>query len=124
MSNTVDRILSVTIRTFGINLLLILGLHTLPPLSFCFPLFLGFATGWTLRATPADGAVVGLAMAGYMTVVCAVVGGIALAVIRQPGLPSVVAVVGSLLVLHIGLFSGAGAVVGGHYARRRPPEPT
>lgn len=108
-------------RAFGLNLLLQLVLHTLPPISFFVPVLTGFITGWRLRASASQAAVLGLGMGALMFALCIVVGaGLLLVFPGMEALP--VLVIASVLVVHLGTFAAAGAMIGGHYARKDEPD--
>jgi len=117
------RLLRATARSFGINVLCQLVLHPFLPLAFFAPVVLGFATGWDLRARPIDGAAIGLLMGLYMLVLVTVVGAGFLVLVDAARYWWIVLAIACFAVVHLGLFSGLGAVVGGHYARREDAGP-
>jgi len=104
-------------RAFGLNLLLQLTLHTLPPISFFVPVLTGFIAGWQIRARPAQAAVLGLGMGGLMFALCVLVGAGLMLLAPGVGLVPVVAIA-SAIVLHLATFAAIGAMIGGHYARK------
>ena len=104
-------------RAFGLNLLLQLALHILPPISIFVPVLTGFITGWKIKARPGDAAVLGLGMGGLMLLLCVVVGGVLMALFPSVG-PLPVLIVASALVVHLASFAAFGAAIGGHYARK------
>jgi hypothetical protein len=112
------RVVRATVRSFGINVLLQLVLHPFLPIAFVVPLVLGFATGWDLRARPREGVAVGLLMGLYMLVLVSLVGSGFLLLVDARRYWWIVLAIAAVAVVHLSLFSGFGAVVGGHYARR------
>lgn len=104
-------------RAFGLNLLLQLALHILPPISFFIPVLTGFITGWQIKARPGEAAVLGLGMGGLMFALCCAVGAGLMILFPNVGVVPVV-LVASVLVVHLATFAGVGAVIGGHYARK------
>ncbi len=104
-------------RAFGLNLVLQLALHILPPISFFVPVLTGFITGWQIKARAGDAAVLGLGMGGLMFVLCCAVGAGLMIVFPGVGFVPIV-FVASVLVVHLATFAGVGAVIGGHYARK------
>src|SRR5438552_5605537 len=115
-----DRVLRASLPSFGINLMFVLGLHVLPPLAFMCPAATGFVAGWRMRVTFREGLAFGAAMGGWMTLLCAVI-----AVPVMLFLPTVDMrffwLVALIPIVHIGAFAGAGAMFGGHFARREAP---
>jgi hypothetical protein len=107
-------------RAFGLNLLLQLALHILPPISFFVPFLTGFIAGWQIRARPGEAAVLGLGMASLMFVLCGLIGAGLIVLFPAIGWIPVV-LVGSVLVVHLAAFAACGAAVGGHYARKDEP---
>ena len=111
-------------RAFAINFMLVMGLHVLPPVAFICPLGTGFVTGWNLTASRVEGLLIGLIMGIWMWLLCGVVGlGVmALGPALPMGLqaPDVfgVLLVATVLVGHLAIFAGAGAMLGGHFARK------
>jgi hypothetical protein len=112
------RLVRATVRSFGINVLIQLVLHPFLPLAFFAPVVLGFATGWDLRARPTDGVAVGLLMGLYMLVLVSAVGTGFLILVGAADYWWIVLAIACFAVAHLALFSGFGAVLGGHYARR------
>jgi hypothetical protein len=104
-------------RAFGLNLVLQLALHILPPISFFVPVLTGFITGWQIKARAGDAAVLGLGMGGLMFVLCCAVGAGLMIVFPSVGFIPIV-LVASVLVVHLATFAGVGAMIGGHYARK------
>lgn len=104
-------------RAFGLNLLLQLALHVLPPISFFVPVLTGFITGWRIRAHPGEAAVLGLGMGGLMFALCCLVGAGFVVLFPSIGVAPVL-IVASFLVVHLATFAAFGAAIGGHYARR------
>jgi hypothetical protein len=112
------RLVRATARSFGINVLLQLVLHPFLPIAFFVPLVLGFATGWDLRATRRDGVAVGLLMGLFMLVLVSLFVAGFLVLVDATRYWWIVPAIAAVAVVHVGLFSGLGAVLGGHYARR------
>jgi hypothetical protein len=112
------RLVRATLRSFGINVLMQLVLHPFLPIAFFAPIVLGFATGWDLRATRRDGVAVGLLMGLYMLVLVSAVGTGFLILVDATRYWWIVPAIAAFAVVHLALFSGLGAVLGGHYARR------
>ena len=104
-------------RAFGLNLLLQLALHILPPISFFVPMLTGFIAGWQIRARPVEAAMLGLGMGGLMFALCCLIGVGFIVLFPGVGFVTVV-VVAAFLVVHLATFAAIGAVVGGHYARK------
>ena len=111
------RALRASAPAFGLNLLLQLALHILPPISFFVPMFTGFITGWRIRAGPGEAAVLGLGMGTLMFALCCLLGGVVIILFPHVGFVTVV-IVASLLVIHLAVFAAVGAMIGGHYARK------
>jgi hypothetical protein len=115
------RALRASPRAFGLNLLLQLALHVLPPISFFVPVLTGFITGWRIRARPGEAAVLGLGMGGLMFALCCLVGAGLIVLFPSVGILPIL-LVASVLVVHLATFAAIGASIGGHYARRDQPE--
>ena len=107
-------------RAFGLNLLLLLVLHVLPPIGFFVPVFTGFIAGSQIRARPPEAAVLGLSMGGLMFGLCSIVGVGFIILFPEVRFITVV-IVASVLVVHLAAFAAIGAVIGGHYARKDEP---
>jgi hypothetical protein len=112
------RLVRATLRTFAFNLGLQLVLHPFLPIAFFVPAVIGAYTGWTLKATVAEGVWVGVLMGSYMTAFLMVVGVPFLFLLNLGDKWWIVPIIAVFVVLHIGAFSGTGAVVAGHYARK------
>ena len=111
-------LLRVTVRSFGINVLLNLVLHPFLPIAFFVPMGVGFATGWDIRARPSDGVAIGLLMGLFMLLLVCVVGTGFLLLVDAARFWWIVLAIASLAVAHVALFSGFGAALGGHLSRR------
>jgi hypothetical protein len=115
-------------KAFGVNFLLLIGLHWLPPVALVVPLATGYVSGWNAQATPFQGAMIGVIMGVWMLLVCSVfAAGAVVASLVFPGGLTAGAELGigliiGFLVLHISLFGGAGAMLGGHFRRKEPAE--
>src|SRR5436853_7621913 len=73
-------------KAFGVNFLLLIGLHWLPPVALVIPIATGYVSGWNARATPLQGAAIGLIMGVWMLFVCTIVtGGFVVASLVFPG---------------------------------------
>ena len=111
-------------KAFGVNLLLLLGLHWLPPVAFLVPFITGYVTGWNARASVFEGAVIGAIMAAWMGLLCTlgVLGLVIMSSVWKGGLDSGhslgIALVTGGLVLHLGIFAGLGAALGGYFGRK------
>jgi hypothetical protein len=115
-----ERLVRVTLKTFAYNVGLQLVLHPFLPLAFVTPAVLGAYTGWTIRATVAEGVWVGVLMATYMTGLVLVIGVPFLFWLNLGDKWWIVPIIAAFVVAHVGLFAGGGAVVAGHYARKEP----
>jgi hypothetical protein len=118
------RVLITGTRAYWINLLLLLALHILPPVAFFCPAGTGFVTGYSTAASRRDAVLIATVMGIWMAGIIAVVGGaVALVSTMNPygilaGNPMVMFLIATLIILHLVLFAGAGAMLGGHLARR------
>jgi len=119
-----SRVLVAGSRAFAINLMLVLALHILPPIAFLCPLGTGFVTGWNLCATWVEGTLIGLVMGGWLLLVCWLValGFLVAGVGGSAGMGAsdmlAVSLMASFIVAHLVIFAAAGAILGGHFARR------
>lgn len=114
------RALRQSVPSFGLNLLLVTGLHILPPVAMMCPAGTGFVAGWRRLFTPAEGVVFGAAMGFYMLILCTILGGAL--VLLLPGINMwLVWIVALFPITHLSMFAGAGAVIGGHMARKSLP---
>jgi hypothetical protein len=113
-----ERLIRITLRTFIYNLGLQLLLHPVPVLGFFCPVLLGLQAGWDLKAGKADGFWVGTLMGVYTTVFVLAIGLPLLYVLNLGDQSRVVVIIAAFVFLHVALFAGGGAVVGGQYARR------
>jgi hypothetical protein len=111
-------------RAYGINLLLLIGMHPLPPVAFFVPIGTGFATGWQMSASRVEAVLIALIMGTWMAAILSLVG-IGAAIISAMAPPGILAgnlfgmlVISTAMILHLSLFAGAGAMLGGHLARR------
>ena len=118
------RVLLAGTRAYWINLLLLIGLHPLPPIAFFIPVGTGFAMGWTIAASRREALLIALVMGTWMSCILSLVG-IGAAIISAMAPPGILAgdfimflVIASGLVAHLAIFAGAGAWLGGHLARR------
>lgn len=118
------RLVRATLRTFAFNLGLQLVLHPFLPIAFFVPAVLGAYTGWTLRATVAEGVWVGVLMGAYMTAFVMVVGVPFLFLLNLGDKWWVVPIIAAFVVVHVGVFAGAGAVLAGQQARKEAATPT
>jgi len=122
--HTIGELMVIATKAFGINVLLLLGLGWIPPVAFVVPFGTGFATGWNATATLREGTLIGVIMGIWMSLLCGMgVAGLVLVSWMYPGgmkaggeLGIALVVLG--LVLHLGVFAGAGAILGGHMARK------
>ena len=112
-------------RAFGINLLLQIGLHPILPVAFFVPIGTGFAAGWRLVATWVEGILIGLVMGTWLSLLCGVVllglvllSGVTPWSLQSPGAMLMPLLICSLIVAHLSIFAGAGAILGGHFARK------
>ena len=118
------RLLLVGSKGFGVNFLLLLGLHWIPPVAFLVPLATGYVTGFNARVSPKQGALIGVIMGAWMTVICLVVAigfwllSLTMREGSMPGGLALVIIVISALVLHLTVFAGAGAMLGGRFGRK------
>jgi hypothetical protein len=102
----------------------VIGLHPLAPVAFFVPFGTGFVTGWQFGASRREGILVGLIMGLWMMLLCAAVFLGFLTLIPsglgrlEPGTALSSAAIILLLVGHLALFAGVGAITGGHLARR------
>lgn len=117
-------------QSYVVTILLVTALHPLLPVDFFLPLFTGFAFGRIRKSPPRQAAMVGLIMSACHTVVLGVVGlavaGLSLAGVlsfRGSDVPGLL-LLGIFLVVHLGLFAGAGSVVGGWTVRRDAAAPS
>jgi hypothetical protein len=113
-----ERLIRVTLRTFACNLGLQLLLHFVPIVGFFAPILLGLQAGWDLKAGKAEGFWVGTLTGVLMTLFVLAIGLPLLFVLNLGDQWRVVAIIAAFVFLHVALFVGGGAVVGGHYARR------
>jgi hypothetical protein len=111
-------------QAFAINLMLVLGLHVLPPIAFFCPLGTGFVMGWRMMATHVEGLMLGVVMGLWMWALCGAVGlailfiGSTRSITFGPNDVLAIVLLSTFLVAHLAIFAGAGAMLGGHYARR------
>jgi hypothetical protein len=118
------RILVAGTRAYWINLLLLMALHILPPVAFLCPVGTGFVMGHTIAATPLEAVLIATVMGAWMVGIMTLVGGgIAIVSTMAPygilaGDPMLMFLVATLILLHLVLFAGAGAMFGGHLARK------
>jgi hypothetical protein len=119
------RVLIAGTRAFGINLLLVSGLHAIPPVAFFLPVGTGFAAGWREMATWVEAVLIGLVMGLWASLLCGIVllGVVLLSGIMPWGLESPAAMlwpilICGLIVAHLSIFAGTGAALGGHFARK------
>jgi hypothetical protein len=116
-------------KAFGVNLLLLLAFHWVPPLAFIVPVLTGYVSGWNARVTLRQGAAIGFIMGLWMLFVCALATAFfVVASLMYPGGLKRGAELGisllvGFLVLHIALFGAAGAMLGGHFRRRERDDP-
>ncbi len=123
-SPSLGRFLFIGSKAFGINLLLLLGLHPLVPIAIFVPFGTGFATGWQIEATWLQGFLLGAIMGLWMTFLCSLV--VLCIVLLSASNPSGLLQCGGLgtalivgsLVFHLTTFAGVGAGFGGHLARK------
>jgi hypothetical protein len=116
------RLVRATLKTFAFNVGLQLVLHPFLPLAFITPAVIGAYTGWSLRCTVVEGVWVGILMATYMTGLVMLVGVPFLFILNMGDKWWIVPIIAAFVVAHVGLFSGGGAVVAGHYARKEAAE--
>jgi hypothetical protein len=119
------RVLVAGTRAFGINLLLVAGLHAIAPVAFLLPIGTGFAAGWRMVATWVEGILIGLVMGMWVSLLCGIVlvgvvllSGVTPWSLESPGalvLPTLIYV---FIVAHLSIFAATGAVLGGHFARK------
>jgi hypothetical protein len=115
-------------KAFGVNFLLLIGLHWLPPIVLIVPLATGYVSGWNARVTLFQGAMIGFIMGVWMLLVCSLFAGgaVMMSLIYPGGLMAGaelgIGLIVGFLVLHISLFGGAGAMLGGHFRRKEPAE--
>jgi hypothetical protein len=110
-------------KGFGVNLLLLLGLHWIPPIAFLVPVITGYVTGWRAAASKLEGLMIGVIMGAWMMALFILLGALlAVVSLMNPGgkldgeLMVLLLAIG--LVLHLTIFGGIGAMLGGHMARR------
>jgi hypothetical protein len=118
------RVLLAGTRAYWINLLLLIGLHPLPPIAFFIPIGTGFAMGWTIAASRREAVLIAAVMAVWMSAILSLVGigaGI-LSAMKPPGILAgdilMFLAIASTIVAHLAIFAGGGALLGGHLARR------
>jgi hypothetical protein len=115
-------------KAFGVNFLLLIGLHWLVPVALVVPLATGYVSGWNARATPFQGAIIGFIMGLWMFFICGIVTGVfVVASLTFPGglMPGAelgIGLIVGFLVLHISIFGGTGAMLGGYFRRRERSE--
>ena len=120
---TAGRLWLVATKTFGITALLASGLHVIPPIAFLLPLGTGFVAGWDTRATIRQAtciaAIMGLWLTGVVAVITLIVAAVAPSLVANiwSGGALVGVLIGGFLVLHLAVFAGVGAAIGGHRAR-------
>ncbi len=118
------RILLAGTRAYWINLLLAIGLHILPPVAFFCPMGTGFVMGHMIAATPAEAALIATVMGIWMAAIISVVGVVAaiLSTMAPYGIiagdPMGLFLLAAAIILHLSLFAGSGAWLGGHLARK------
>jgi hypothetical protein len=118
------RVLRFGLRAFAVNIILVTALHPLIPIDFLLPIGTGFVTGRIMRAEPQEAILVGLVMSVCDAVLLTIIG-LATALLSLAGVLRLVAadapaliLVGVFLVVHLGLFAGGGAILGGYTVRR------
>ncbi len=121
---TWKRILVAGTRAYWINLLLLMALHILPPVAFFCPVGTGFVMGYTIAATRLEAVLIATVMGAWMVGIISIVGGgVAIVSTMAPygilaGDPSLMFLIATFIILHLVLFAGAGALFGGHLARK------
>ena len=118
------RVLVAGTRAYWINLLILIGLHPLPPIAFFIPIGTGFAMGWTIAASRREAVLVACVMGTWMAAILSLVG-IGAAILSAMKPPGILAgdilmflAIASAMIAHLAIFAGAGALLGGHLARR------
>ncbi len=121
---TWKRILVAGTRAYWINLLLAMALHILPPVAFFCPMGTGFVMGYMIAATQLEAVLIATVMGVWMAAIIGLVGGVAaiLSTMAPYGIlagdPMGLFLLATLIILHLSLFAGFGAWLGGHLARR------
>jgi hypothetical protein len=117
-------VLIQSLKGFGINLVIVLGLHVIPLMAFAAPFITGFITGGRKFMTGTEGFLLGALMGLYMTfLMLLVAGGLVLAMVLRwlpaGGMDMVLfVIIPTVIILHLGIFASVGAMVGGHFARK------
>jgi hypothetical protein len=117
-------VLRSSLKGFGINLVILAGMHPILPLAFAAPFITGLITGGRQFMTGTEGFLLGTLMGLWMMILLSLLAGgfviaTALRLLPAGGMDMMLfAIIPTFIVAHLAIFCSVGAMLGGHFARK------